>query len=210
MLVIRMQRTGRKGHAMFRLVVQDSRRTPTSGKLVAALGSYDPHTKAVILDKEKAQHYLDHGAQPSDRAAYLLKAEGVKLPKWVTPPTKQERTVRNADKRRSTRPPEPEAPAEEAPAEASADEQPAEAPAEAVAEAQTEAVEETAAPEADEAPVEETPAEEAAPEAPAEEAADAPAEESAPEAAPEAAAEEPAVEAEPAADEPTEETAAAE
>ena len=60
MLVIRMQRTGRAGHAMFRVVVQDSRRTPTSGKVVAALGSYDPHTKAVTLDKDKAQFYSEY------------------------------------------------------------------------------------------------------------------------------------------------------
>ena len=117
MLVIRMQRTGRKGHAMFRVIVQDSRLTPTSGKVVAQLGSYDPHTKATILDKEKATFYLDHGAQPSDRAAGLLKQQGVKLPDWVREPSKRERTVRNADKRRSTA---PDTPAEEvaAPAEA--------------------------------------------------------------------------------------------
>ena len=83
MLVIRMQRTGRKGHAQFRVVVQDSRRTPTSGRVVARLGSYDPHTKTATLDKEKAGYYLEHGAQPSDRVARLLKSEGVKLPDWV-------------------------------------------------------------------------------------------------------------------------------
>ena len=44
MLAIRMQRTGRKGHAMFRVVVQESRLTPTSGRVVAMLGSYDPHS----------------------------------------------------------------------------------------------------------------------------------------------------------------------
>lgn len=116
MLVIRMQRTGRKGHAMFRVVVQDSRRTPTSGKIVAQLGSYDPHAKTVILNKERAQFYLDHGAQPSERVTRLLKAEGLKLPAWVTPSaTDKKSAVRNAEKRRSTSPEEPkeEAPAEE-------------------------------------------------------------------------------------------------
>lgn len=162
MLVIRMQRTGRKGHAMFRVVVQDSRRTPTSGKIVAQLGSYDPHSKAVALNKEKAQFYLDHGAQPSDRVAALLKAEGVKLPGWVKAATKQERAVRNPDKRRSTRPPEPEAPAEPEVVE--------EAPAEEVAEASTAESTETPTEEvvAEETPAEETPAEA---EAPAEEPA---------------------------------------
>ncbi|HWB38837.1 MAG TPA: 30S ribosomal protein S16 [Candidatus Saccharimonadales bacterium] len=167
MLVIRMQRTGRKGHAMFRVVVQDSRRTPSSGKVVAALGSYDPHSKTVQIDKEKAQFYLDHGAQPSDRAALLLKAEGIKLPKWVKAADKKEGTVRNPDKRRSTRPPEPEAPAEEAPAEEAAVENSDETPVEVPAETET--------PEAavEEAPAEEPAAEEAAaePEAPAEEVA---------------------------------------
>ena len=82
MLVIRLQRTGRKGHAQFRVVVQDSRRTPSSGKIVAALGHYNPHNKEIVVNKEKAQHYLDHGAQPSSRVAILLKKEGVKLPAW--------------------------------------------------------------------------------------------------------------------------------
>jgi small subunit ribosomal protein S16 len=125
MLVIRMQRTGRKGHAMFRVVVQDSRRTPTSGKVVAALGSYDPHSKTVILKKDKAEFYLEHGAQPSDRVARLLKSEGVKMPAWVALEANKERAVRNADKRRSTMPPAPveEAAVEETPAEAPADEE---------------------------------------------------------------------------------------
>jgi small subunit ribosomal protein S16 len=115
MLVIRMQRTGRKGHAMFRVVVQDSRRTPTSGKVVAQLGSYDPHAKTLILNKEKAVFYLEHGAQPSDRAARLIASEGIKLPDWVKTPSAKVRTVRNAEKRRSTTP-APEV-VEEAPAE---------------------------------------------------------------------------------------------
>jgi len=135
MLVIRMQRTGRKGHAQFRVVVQDSRRTPTSGKVVAYLGSYDPHTKTAQLNKEKAAFYVEHGAQPSDRAARLLAAEGVKLPSWVKLSASKTRTVRNAEKRRSTAPaPEvvEEAPAaEEAPTEAPAEETAAAAEAEA-------------------------------------------------------------------------------
>lgn len=93
---------------MFRVIVQDSRLTPTSGKIVATLGNYDPHAKSVTLDKEKASFYLDHGAQPSDRIARLLKNEGVKLPVWVNLDADKERAVRNPDKRRST---QPEAPA---------------------------------------------------------------------------------------------------
>jgi small subunit ribosomal protein S16 len=121
MLVIRMQRTGRKGHAQFRVVVQDSRRTPTSGNIVAALGSYNPHSKQTILDKEKAKFYLEHGAQPSPRVVRLLKAEGVKLPSWVQVADKKSGELRNPEKLRRNRPAEEpvveKAPVEEAPVE---------------------------------------------------------------------------------------------
>ena len=146
MLVIRLQRTGRKGHAQFRVVVQDSRRTPTSGKVVAQVGTYDPHSKVININKERAQHYLDHGAQPSPRVVTILKAEGVKLPNWVKVADKKEGKIRNVEKLRRNRPEEPaveEAPAEsEAPAEEAApaaEEAPAEAEAEAPAETEPEA-----------------------------------------------------------------------
>jgi small subunit ribosomal protein S16 len=113
MLAIRMQRTGRKGHAMFRVVVQDSRRTPTSGRIVAALGSYDPHTKTVQLQKDKAGFYLENGAQPSERVVRLFQAEGIALPKWVTPAsTTQSRNTRNPEKLRKNQPKEAVAPVE--------------------------------------------------------------------------------------------------
>lgn len=170
MLAIRMQRTGRKGHAQFRVVVQDSRRTPTSGKVVYALGSYNPHTKTAILDKEKAAFYLEHGAQPSERVARLLKSEGVKLPGWVKLSADKERSIRNPEKRRSTAPEEPveEATAEETPADSADTEAPAE-----VAEAATESTDETPA-----EPAEATAAETAEqPEETTEAEAEAPAEE---------------------------------
>lgn len=153
MLAIRMQRVGRSGHAQFRMIVQDSHFHPTSGRVVAYLGSYNPHTKAVNVDKDKLATYLANGAQPSERVVKLLKQEKVKLPEWVAEPAKKTKAVRNADKRRSTRPegaPEPEAaaPAEEAPAteELAAD---AEAPSE-----KPESAEAPAEPAAEEAPAE--------------------------------------------------------
>jgi len=119
MLAIRMQRTGRKGHAMFRMIVQDSRLSPTSGKVVARLGSYDPHAKNLSINKEKASFYLEHGAQPSDRVVVLLKSEGVKLPAWAVPSPKKQSKTRFPEKRRSTAPPEAKT-EEPAPQEAAA------------------------------------------------------------------------------------------
>jgi len=134
MLVIRLQRTGRKGHAQFRVVVQDSRRTPTSGKIVAQVGTYNPHTKEIVLDKERTQTYLNNGAQPSERVVFILKKEGVKMPAWVKDTAKKEGKLRHADKLRRNQPKEElktEEPATEESAEASAD---ANTPAEAVTE----------------------------------------------------------------------------
>lgn len=155
MLAIRLQRTGRKGHAQFRVLVQDSRRTPTSGRFVYLLGSYNPHTKALAIDKEKTDFYLKNGARPSDRVARLLKANGVELPSWVKFADDKERKLRNPEKLRKNQP------AEEATAEEPAVE---ETPA-----AEAEATEVAEAP-AEETPAEEAPAEEpAAEEKPAEE-----------------------------------------
>jgi small subunit ribosomal protein S16 len=123
MLVIRLQRIGRSGHAMFRVVVQDSRKSPKSGSVVSLLGSYDPHAKKVTLKKDVAQKFLDNGAQPSNRVISLLQNEGLKLPSWVEKSLNKERTVRNPEKRRSTSP-KVEEPAQEvaAPVEAATEE----------------------------------------------------------------------------------------
>jgi small subunit ribosomal protein S16 len=106
MLVIRMQRRGRKGSPTYRIVVQDSRVTPTSGKVVASLGHYNPHTKAVELNKEAAAKYVSNGAQPSPRVAAMLKREGVALPDWVKMHTPKTGAIRNPDKLRRNQPKE--------------------------------------------------------------------------------------------------------
>jgi small subunit ribosomal protein S16 len=150
MLAIRLQRIGRKGHAVYRLAVQEAQRHPTSGRVVSYVGSYDPHTKEANIQVELAQKYLDNGAQPSPRVVKLLKDAGVKLPSWVQKAdTKKQKTIRNAEKLRKNQPKDATPTEEEAPAE--------EAPAEEVA---TEAPAEEEAPAADESAPEEAPAKE--------------------------------------------------
>lgn len=128
MLAIRMQRTGRKGHAMFRMIVQESQLAPSSGKVVAQIGHYDPHTKQATIVKEKAEFYLAHGAQPSDRSARILESEGIALPKWYKKPAAKTGALRNPDKLRKNQPAE-EPVAEEATEATEAAEAPAEAAA---------------------------------------------------------------------------------
>ncbi len=83
MLVIRLARHGRNKYPVYRIVAADKRRAATS-KYVAILGNYNPHTKEIVLNKEKIEMYLSNGAQASDRVLRLFKAEGIKLPTWAT------------------------------------------------------------------------------------------------------------------------------
>ena len=125
MLAIRMQRNGRTHYPTYRIVVQESQRHPLSGRVVAEVGNYNPATKALTLDKEAVERYLSNGAQPSSRVAFILKKNGVKLPKWYKEPAQKKAVAKHADKLRKNQPKEEpvaeEAQAEEAPAEASAD-----------------------------------------------------------------------------------------
>lgn len=107
MLAIRMQRTGRKGYATYRMIVQEAHRQPTSGRVVANLGSYNPHTKEVNIDTEKASFYLKNGAQPSDRVVYVLESQKVELPSWVKKPaTDKKKSIKNIEKLRRNQPQE--------------------------------------------------------------------------------------------------------
>ena len=107
MLAIRLQRVGRKAYPVYRLAVQESNRHPSSGRVVAYVGTYNPHTKDANVQVEPAQKYLDNGAQPSPRVVKLLKDAGVKLPNWVKQPAAdKQKTIRNADKLRKNQPKE--------------------------------------------------------------------------------------------------------
>jgi len=104
MLAIRLKRTGRSNLAQYRVIVQDSRRHPKRGAVVEYLGTYDPHAKSLAVDKDRVKHFLSNGAQPSNSVAKLLKADGIKLPKWVAIDKKSKRAIRNPEKLRKNQP----------------------------------------------------------------------------------------------------------
>ena len=107
MLAIRLQRLGRKDYPVYRLAVQESQRHPSSGRVVAYVGSYNPHTKSVTIKTEAVQKYLDTGAQPSPRVVKLLKDSDVKLPSWVkSHDNTKHKSVKKADKLRKNQPKE--------------------------------------------------------------------------------------------------------
>ncbi len=116
MLAIRMQRNGRTHSPVYRIVVQESQRHPLSGRVVAEVGNYNPAAKSCVLNKEMVEKYLSNGAKPSSRVAFILKKNGVKLPKWYKEAPAKSAKAKHADKLRKNQPKEEVA--AEAPAEA--------------------------------------------------------------------------------------------
>lgn len=77
MLMMRLQRVGRKNDPSYRLVVTDKRTGPKSNKHVAILGSYNPKMNHVQIDKTAVQEWLSKGVQPSDTVHNILVGQKV-------------------------------------------------------------------------------------------------------------------------------------
>ena len=78
---IRLARGGSKKRPHYSIVAADSR-MPRDGRFIEKLGTYAPmlgkdDENRVKLDTERAKHWLDQGAQPTDRVARFLEAAGV-------------------------------------------------------------------------------------------------------------------------------------
>ena len=78
MLRIRLRRVGAKKKPSYRLVVADIR-APRDGAFVETIGHYDPMTdpETVVIQEERALHWLSQGAKPSDTTARLLGKAGI-------------------------------------------------------------------------------------------------------------------------------------
>ena len=175
MLKIRLARGGAKKRPYYSIVIADSH-SPRDGRFIEKVGTYNPLLKKddptrVTLKVERLQDWISKGAQPTDRVARFLAAEG--LAKWEhgnnpnkgKPGKKAEERVAERAQREEDRAaaaaelaanppaPEPEPEVEAAPEP--------EVVAEAAPEAVVEAAPEVAAEPAAEAPAAEAPAEDA-------------------------------------------------
>ena len=72
---IRFKRMGAKKNPFYRIVVADSR-SPRDGRLIEELGYYNPMTKELKVDNDKAADWVKKGAQPTDTVRALLKKNG--------------------------------------------------------------------------------------------------------------------------------------
>ena len=99
-LKIRLARAGAKKRPYYHIVVADSR-SPRDGRFIEKVGSYNPmlpaeHTDRIRLQTERLEHWLHHGAVPTDRVArFLGKAELIPMPTW------NEQPVQSAPKKKA-------------------------------------------------------------------------------------------------------------
>jgi|SRR6185369_8325009 len=124
MLAIRLNRTGKRNRAHFRVAVQEHTKAPGK-RHIEIVGSYDPHKKTTLLNKERIMYWISKGAQVSDAVHNMLVREGViegkKVAKKMPRPVVKEAPVEEAAAAPSTET-ETAAVVEEAPAESSVSE----------------------------------------------------------------------------------------
>ena len=78
MVRIRLRRMGAHKKPFYRDIVADQR-SPRDGRFIEELGYYDPMTepKTIKIDAEKAQKWLNEGAQPTETVKALFKKSGI-------------------------------------------------------------------------------------------------------------------------------------
>ena len=108
-LKLRLARGGTKKRPFYHIVVADVR-SPRDGRFIEKLGTYNPllakdAENRVVLNAERVQHWLSHGALPTDRVLRFLDAAGISKrparnnPNKAKPGKKaQERAAEKAEK----------------------------------------------------------------------------------------------------------------
>lgn len=125
---IRLARAGSKKRPFYRIVATDSR-MPRDGRFLEKLGSYNPllpkdSEERVKMDAERIQHWLDQGAQPTDRIARMLEAAGLREKTTRSNPQKAEpgkKAKDRAEEKAAKAAEASAAPAADAPAEETAE-----------------------------------------------------------------------------------------
>lgn len=134
-LKIRLARGGAKKRPFYRVVVADTR-APRDGRFIEKIGTFNPllakdDAARVVLDVERAKHWLGVGALPTDRVARFLTDAGVYSRAARNNPEKSKPKAKAQERLEAARMAAEEAEAAaKAAAEAPAEEAPAEAPAE--------------------------------------------------------------------------------
>ena len=106
---IRLARGGSKKRPYYHIIVTDAR-SPRDGRFLEKVGSWNPmlgadDEKRIDLNADRIRHWIDNGAQPTDRvlrfldAAGIVKREARSNPEKAKPGKKaQERAAERAQK----------------------------------------------------------------------------------------------------------------
>lgn len=124
---IRLARGGSKKRPFYSIVIADIR-APRDGRFIEKIGTFNPllakdDENRIVLDADRAKHWLDHGAQPTDRvlrfldAASIAKREARNNPNKAKPGKKAEERASEKAAAAEEAAAAAAAPAEEAPAE---------------------------------------------------------------------------------------------
>lgn len=75
---MRLTRVGGRKDPIWRIVVADSR-SPRDGRVIETIGHYNAQTEpsTIRVDADRAQHWLERGAQPTDQVRKLLRIQGI-------------------------------------------------------------------------------------------------------------------------------------
>ena len=94
MVKIRLMRLGKRKQPYYRVVVADSR-SPRDGRFIENIGRYHPRAQPSVIeiDEDRALHWLQSGAQPSDPVKVLLRKTGIweRFSGEAPPPPKPEK-----------------------------------------------------------------------------------------------------------------------
>ena len=85
---LRLMRVGKKKQPTYRVVAADAR-SPRNGRFIEIIGTYQPRQdpSVITLEGDRAVHYLNNGAQPTEAVAKILAIQGVERKgiEWVAP-----------------------------------------------------------------------------------------------------------------------------
>jgi small subunit ribosomal protein S16 len=75
---LRLTRVGGRKDPVWRVVVADQR-SPRDGRVIETVGQYNPQTdpSTIVINEERARHWLAEGAQPSAQVKKLLRIQGI-------------------------------------------------------------------------------------------------------------------------------------
>lgn len=76
MIMIRLQRIGKKKEPHYRVVLTEKTTSP-KGKYIELLGNFDPRSKAKSFEKDRITYWISKGAQVSDTVTNLLVTEKI-------------------------------------------------------------------------------------------------------------------------------------